>query len=350
MSSPWGHFDMILESVMSKKGIDSARLAHLAQVQRSQLNLYITNEIKRPDLGVLARICTVLACDIGEVMKYVPPEVLAKPKPLLKQAAERNYTTGQIAQELGVHPNTIRFYERIGLISPVERTENRYRQFTNRHLVQLRIYRLIYDTPYTNRTLRNTAFSVATALKSGEVQLALTCALAYQHLLEKEYASALETASLLKNWTERGQLPDTGNVYNRKEAAFLLGVTPEVLRNWDRNGLIHVPREHNHSRIYGDEEMARLRIIYMLRQNHYSIAAIGRSLLFFDSGNSAGAVLALNQPLEDSEIEFVSAGDHWLETLVQLSISAKKIKRIVMELQVEGSSCSPPSMLRRGDI
>ena len=333
MSSQWGHFEMILESVMRKKGVDSGRLAHLAQVQRSQLNLYITNEIKRPDLGVLARICTALACDIGEVMKYVPPQLQTKPKPLHKQDVEQHYTTGQIAEELGVHPNTIRFYEQVGLISPVERTENRYRQFTHRHLVQLRIYRLIYETPYTNRTLRNTAFSVAAALKTWEVKLALTNALAYQHLLEKEYASALETASLLKNWTEKGQLPATGNVYNHKEAASLLGVTPEVLRNWERNGLIRVPRGNNHSRLYGDEEMARLRIIYMLRQNHYSIAAIGRSLLSFDSGNSTGAVLALNQPLEDSEIEFVSAGDHWLETLGQLAKSAKKIKQIVIEIQ-----------------
>lgn len=333
MPDEWGHFEIMLESVMRKKGVDSGRLAHLAQVQRSQLNLYITNDIKRPDLGVLARICTALACDIGEIIKYVPPHEPMKPKPVLPESAEQYYTTGQIAQKLGVHPNTIRFYERIGLISPVERKENRYRQFTHKHLVQLQVCRLIYGTPYTNRALRNTAFSVAAALKSWEVKLALANALAYQNLLEKEYASALETASLLKLWTERGQIPATGKVYNHKEAASWLGVTPEVLRNWERNGLMIVPRGHNHSRVYGDEEMARLRIIYMLRQNHYSIAAIQRSLHFFDRGNSAGAILALNQPLEESDNEFVCAGDHWLETLVELSISAKKIKQIVIEVQ-----------------
>ncbi|WP_310831395.1 MerR family transcriptional regulator [Paenibacillus pedocola] len=333
MAEQWGHFEMILESAMSRRGIGSGRLAQLAQVQRSQLQLYITNEIKRPDLGVLARICTALGCEIGEVMKYIPPEAPAKPKPLLKQGADLLYTTGQIAQELGVHPNTIRFYEQIGLLSPVERSNNHYRQFTHRHLAQLRICRLIFGTPFTNRTLRNTAFSVLTALKPWDVQLALTHATAYQHLLENEYASALETASLLKNWTEKRQLPSTGNVYTHKEAASLLGVTPEVLRNWERNGLIDIPRERNQARVYGDSELARLRIIYMLRQNHYSIAAIQRSLLFFDSGNSAGAILALNQPTADSEIEFISAGDHWLETLGHLSISANKIKQIVMELQ-----------------
>ncbi|WP_438496341.1 MerR family transcriptional regulator [Paenibacillus sp. IHBB 3054] len=333
MPEQWGHFDIILGSVMSSKGIDSGRLAQLAHVQRSQLNLYITNEIKRPDLGVLARICTALACDIGEIMKFTPGESAARPKPILNTSGEAFYRTGQIAQELGVHPNTIRFYEKIGLISPVERTENRYRQFTYRHLTQLRVCRLIFGTPYTNRTLRNTAFSVAAALKSWDVELALTNAEAYQHLLEKEYASALETASLLKNWTEKGQLPGTGNVYSHKEAASLLGVTPEVLRNWERNGLICVPRQPDQSRVYGDEEIARLRIIYMLRQNHYSISAIQRSMLIFDSGNSAGAVLALNQPAADLEIEFVSAGDHWLDTLASLTISAAAIKQIVVEIR-----------------
>lgn len=335
MPEEWGHFEMILGAVMRRKGIDSGKLAQLAHVQRSQLNLYISNEIKRPDLGVLARICSVLACDIGEVMKYVPGQSAAKPKPVLHASDEDEvlYRTGQIARELGVHPNTIRFYERIGLISPVERSDNGYRQFTYRHLAQLRVCRLIFGTPYTNRTLRNTAFSVAAALKSWDVEMALTNAEAYQHLLEKEYASALETASLLKNWTERGRMPGTGEVYSHKEAASLLGVTPEVLRNWERNGLITVPRQPDQSRVYGDEEIARLRIIYMLRQNHYSISAIQRSMLIFDSGNSAGAVLALNQPAADLELEFVNAGDHWLDTLASLTISAAAIKQIVVEIR-----------------
>lgn len=333
MQKQWGHFEMTLEAVMSKKGFDSRKLAHLAQVQRNQLNLYITNRIRRPDLVVLARICAVLSCDIGDIMKYIPAELPMKPKPILRMSTETLYTTGQIAQEVGVHSNTIRFYEKIGVISPAERTKNRYRQFTAKHLAQLRVCRFIYGTPYTNRTIRNTAFSVVAALKVWDVKLALTHAKAYQHLLEIEYASALETAALLKNWAEKGQLPATGKSYNHKEAAALLRVTAEVLRNWERNGLIRVPREPNQSRIYGDEEIARLRIIYMLRQNHYSIAAIQRSLALFDNGNSAGAVLALNQPAADSEIEFVSAGDHWLETLGLLSISAEKIKQIVMAIQ-----------------
>ncbi|WP_157793942.1 MerR family transcriptional regulator [Paenibacillus donghaensis] len=93
------------------------------------------------------------------------------------------------------------------------------------------------------------------------MEFALAYAKAHQHLVEKEYAAVLETAVQLKNWTERTPLPATGASYTHKEAARLLGVTPEVLRNWERNGLIGIPRGHNQSRIYGDEEITRLRII-----------------------------------------------------------------------------------------
>ena len=37
---------------------------------------------------------------------------------------------GELAQEAGVTPDTIRFYEREGLLSPPERTPNGYRTYS----------------------------------------------------------------------------------------------------------------------------------------------------------------------------------------------------------------------------
>lgn len=172
------------------------------------------------------------------------------------------------------------------------------------------------------------------ALRQWDLGKARENAEAHQRLVEKEYAAALETAALLKLWTEKNKLPATGRVYRHKEAASLLGVTIEVLRNWERNGLVSIPRTGaNKARVYGDEDIARLHVIYMLRQNNYSIAAIQRSLSIFDSGNSAGAVLALNQPAMDDEIEYISVGDHWLEVLNEISLSAEKIKQTVIKIR-----------------
>lgn len=43
-------------------------------MERTQLNNYCKNEVARVDLDVLARMCTVLECDIGDLLEFVPPE------------------------------------------------------------------------------------------------------------------------------------------------------------------------------------------------------------------------------------------------------------------------------------
>ena len=45
---------------------------------------------------------------------------------------------GAISEISGIPPKTIRYYEEIGLIPPVTRTENGYRHYQNRDLEQLR--------------------------------------------------------------------------------------------------------------------------------------------------------------------------------------------------------------------
>ena len=40
--------------------------------QRTQLNHYCNNDIARLDIDVLARICTVLGCGIGDLLEFVP--------------------------------------------------------------------------------------------------------------------------------------------------------------------------------------------------------------------------------------------------------------------------------------
>jgi DNA-binding transcriptional MerR regulator/DNA-binding Xre family transcriptional regulator len=317
---------------MRRRGLDRDRLANMANVQKSQLAQYIDNSVKRPDLNVLARLCAVLNCAVGDILTYLPPPGRAGSVPDTPYEAE--YTTGRIAAEIAVHPNTVRLYEKYGFISPAARAANGYRRFTYRHLVQLRIIRIIYGCPYTNSTLRQSAFSAVEALKEWDVPEAAARIEAHRRLIENEYAAALETAAMLKLWTEKRPLPAAGKLCSRKEAAALLGITKEVLRNWERNGLIGARiKEASNRRLYGNEEIARLRVIYMLRQNHYSIAAIQRCLSIHDSGNSPGAVLALNRPDMDPENEFLSAGDHWLEVLSELSAAAENIRQIIMNIK-----------------
>lgn len=72
-STDWGHFDIVLSEYMESHHISKNKLATAANIQRTQLIAYCRNEIQRPDLGVLARICCVLQCDLGDIIKYRPP-------------------------------------------------------------------------------------------------------------------------------------------------------------------------------------------------------------------------------------------------------------------------------------
>lgn len=74
----WGHFDIILEDYMKTHNISKNKLANDANLQRTQLIAYCKNEVQRPDLGVLARICCVLNCDVSSILKYVPPTIQNK--------------------------------------------------------------------------------------------------------------------------------------------------------------------------------------------------------------------------------------------------------------------------------
>lgn len=337
----WGHFEITLDVYLKRHNISKNRLAKAANLQKTQLSAYCRNQVQRPDLNVLSRMCMVLQCDISDIIRYIAPEdeklvkhVLQKPQSALAQAPGevQIYKTAELARELNVHPNTIRFYENNGLISPAPRAKNGYRMFNIRHLYQLKICRCIYNSEWTGRAIRSSALKALEAMRAWDIKKAMKCAEANLKLVEREYAKALETTVILKQWAKNSIPQQTGKQFNRSEAAVLIGVTPEVLRNWERNGLISVPRSGTGKRFYSDREIARLRVIYMLRQTNYSISAIHRSLALHDRGNSAGAVLLLNQPEQDEEITYTSAGDHWIASLVNASETARKMIKILKEI------------------
>ncbi|WP_432489968.1 helix-turn-helix domain-containing protein [Flavonifractor plautii] len=75
MSEPfdYGHFDIVLAEYLREKKVSKNYLAEKANLQRTQLNAYCKNAIKRPDLDVLARICYALNCDLPDIIRYVRP-------------------------------------------------------------------------------------------------------------------------------------------------------------------------------------------------------------------------------------------------------------------------------------
>lgn len=58
------------------------------------------------------------------------------------------YSTRQIADLVGVHPNTVRLYEEWGYISKAKRKRNHYRVFNEKHLFEMRLARVALPGPY----------------------------------------------------------------------------------------------------------------------------------------------------------------------------------------------------------
>lgn len=70
----YGRFEIILENYLKMKDFSKNSLAEKANLQRTQLNTYCKNKIKRPDFDVLARICFALDCELSDIVRYVKPQ------------------------------------------------------------------------------------------------------------------------------------------------------------------------------------------------------------------------------------------------------------------------------------
>ena len=70
----YGTIKIHLTELIEKRGISKNKLSHRAEMQRTQINHYCNNTITRLDTDVLARLCYVLECEIGDLLEYVPPK------------------------------------------------------------------------------------------------------------------------------------------------------------------------------------------------------------------------------------------------------------------------------------
>lgn len=74
MNSEYGTIKIKLDDLIRQRNISKNKLSQRAEMQRTQINNYCSNKITRLDIDVLARLCAVLQCDIGELLEFIPPE------------------------------------------------------------------------------------------------------------------------------------------------------------------------------------------------------------------------------------------------------------------------------------
>jgi DNA-binding transcriptional MerR regulator len=237
--------------------------------------------------------------------------------------------TSDLARAVGIHPNTVRLYVEWGLIPPVERSPSGYRRFTQSHLDCLRLGRLIYESEYPGRELRGSSNEIIQYAVAGDWTGALKKT--HEHLasVKAELKRADQAANLLEHWEKNMKADSDEEPQAIREVSKLLGVSHDVIRNWERNGLITVRRNsYNNYRLFSKRDIERLQIIRMLSHAGYSHMAILRMFIELDGGKTRGLKKILDTPREDEDI--FTAADHWLTTLhAQEKLSKNVIKMIL---------------------
>ena len=68
----YGKVIIHLDKEIEKSGLSKNKITPKAEMQRTQLNNYCKNNVVQVDLNVIARLCTVLNCEVGDILEFVP--------------------------------------------------------------------------------------------------------------------------------------------------------------------------------------------------------------------------------------------------------------------------------------
>ncbi len=234
----------------------------------------------------------------------------------------KTYKTAQVAAAIGIHPNTVRLYEELGLIPKPERLPNGYRVFTDFHMEQFRLARLAFEVEVLQNGLRKKIVQMVKTSAAGDFDRALVLTEEYLTQVRQERANAEEAIELVKQILY-GQTEENTYFLKRKEASEYLHISMDTLRNWELNGLLTVRRKQNGYRVYTEEDIRRLKIIRSLRCANYSLEAILGMLHQLSKDPELDIKQALNTPNGDAEI--IAVCDRLIFSLVAAENNAKEM-------------------------
>jgi DNA-binding transcriptional MerR regulator len=225
----------------------------------------------------------------------------------------KTYRTSELARCIGIHPNTVRLYEDLELIPKAKRKENGYRVFTELHLEQIKLARIALKVEVLQNGLRKQAIMIIKTAAQGNFDLAFSLTQHYLQQIKNEQKNAQEAISITEKLLAGDEQEENTTFLTRKEAADYLRITIDALRNWEMNGLITIRRKQNGYRVYGCEDIRRLKIIRSLRCANYSLSAILRMLNTLSQDPAANIRQVIDTPKQDEEI--ISVCDKLLTSL-----------------------------------
>lgn len=242
---------------------------------------------------------------------------------------DKFYTTKEVAERNHIHPNTVRFYESVGLISTPKRADNGYRVFTELHIEQCGFIKLAMRAEIIQNGLRDKAVEIVKLLAAEEIDDAVRSAEEYSEMIEAEILNAKSAIATV----ERRLSKNTSKTVITKRGCVAreLNVTSETIRTWERSGLITINRAANGYCVYNAEDIERLNIIRTLRCANYSLSAILRLLTRLDRNSTESVETILNTPGEYEDI--ISVCDKLITSLRSSLQDAYEMKKRLIEIK-----------------
>ena len=74
MEENYGHLEIRLAESIEEKGLNRNKVSLKAAMNWRQVDRYCENDITRLDTFVLCKLCTVLECEIQDLLVFVPAE------------------------------------------------------------------------------------------------------------------------------------------------------------------------------------------------------------------------------------------------------------------------------------
>lgn len=242
----------------------------------------------------------------------------------------KTYQTAQVAKLAGIHPNTVRLYEELGLIPRPMRRANDYRMFTDQHVDMIRFARLAFQVEVLQNGLRKQAVAIVKTAAIGDYDGALQLAQRYDAQLQAEQRNAKDAVRIVRQILS-GHSESQELCLNRSETAQRIGSSIDTIRNWELNGLLTIKRKENGYRVYTGADIDRLKIIRSLRCANYSLDAILRMLSALSADPNADIEGALDAVHADEDI--ISVCDKLISSLQLSERNAVAMQRMLHQMK-----------------
>lgn len=249
-----------------------------------------------------------------------------------------HYRTSEIARVVGVHPNTIRWYESIGLLRTIDRDANGYRRFSKSNLLEANLVFRATRVTWMSGVVRSTALEILALVREGSLGEASTRVVQLVDHLGREIILARDALAVIAEWVSGHNefRSRTTSLITIRQAANATATTPDQIRNWERNALLVVPRNRqNGYRVFGDRDLSRLKVIRFCRLAGYSITAIRRLMLSIDQTPDSSTLdleRVADSPTEEESWYETFPTDVWISTLTRHRDTIREMSPLIAEL------------------